>query len=230
MITQEASGLTPEQYEVCLKFAKDKLKWNNEGELLLPTRLEQTIDYAKTFLRAPDEEDLRRAVGGLFHPDNQNTRALFVAMTGKALPKSVKGTWEVIKEHYGQALTDYLNARNEERLKKQQDKAAKELEKTTARLDEIKTRVIADQFITGTELAELCRHLRVNAPARSVGMWRESIKQVNSQEAQVVRSPSKRSVRSVSAFQAYYACRRELTTPEEPCDPVVERLFNPAAK
>lgn len=126
-------------------------------------------------IRNRDEDFIKGASYGKYHPSNSASRGLFERVTGLNLPKTVGGTKQVVEEYAGEALTEYRRRKIEAREAKEEAEKAKEEAKRREYIDELKHLVEKGDGISGDDLVELCRALNVHVAPATIGMLRKRI-------------------------------------------------------
>lgn len=134
---------------------------------------------------AKDEAFCSRVEQGLLHPDNKASRRLFERVTGRDLPRTVKGTAAAVAEYCGPQLERYRAARQaerdaEERAEREEREAAER-----AAIDDAKDRVRRGVPISGEELLTLAKDIGVKVHPRTAGTIRQRLVSVRKGAAKV---------------------------------------------
>lgn len=168
-IQQERKRLAENPAEVADKnytaeeTAQFEAGWHTAGRQLATAILEKS-DYF-----------CARVCNGMLHPDNKASRRLFEQVTGLKLPRTVKGTADVVGEYAWVQLADYRRRRDTaaalEAAKKQDAANAQYMEY----IELISDKVAAGEQIAGNELLNLATFLGVNIPPRTVGAIRKHV-------------------------------------------------------
>lgn len=142
-------------------------------------------------------EVLDRIDNGLFHPDNKVSRRLFERVTGIDLPATVGKTMAVVENWAGQALIDHRNAKLEAQKEKERAELEQEQKIKEERMGVLGKKVLANQNLNGPELVELAQYFNLKLHPRTVGMIRDKVTWVNSEQGQG------RNVTTSSPIQVY---------------------------
>lgn len=150
---------------------------------------------------------------GLYHPSNPLCRRIFCAVTGLTLPGTVSGTNQVVCEYVGQQVIDkYEQNLLQEKEAEENARVAKRRQEFEAWVAKVTADVIADEMISGDDLATLCRHLNIELHPRTIGTLRNRVHLIKSDTGRCTG----RGHLPTTVFAAYRSCRKSLTTQGEP--------------
>lgn len=180
-----ADALYDDEYRRCHRLNPERLAGLSQDELTaFRAKLQVDADnlVQSILTTAGLMESYQR---GRFHPDNANSRRMLESVLGIALPPTVGGTRDAIREYLGEFWDNWHAARKAEYAAAAEERERKRLQEIHDKRDKLREKFIGTRTVSGDEPADLARYLGIDVHPRTVSMLRKRVKWINGEQASI---------------------------------------------